>query len=86
LYDNLLQMSDVLTLRLEKALLERVEDSAVKRGVSKSELVRQSIIKYLNQEGTRKAHTMLRLAKSVDGPAVAATNANIRSAIRRRVK
>ncbi len=79
-------MSDVLTLRLEKGLLDRLEDSAGKRGVSKSELVRQSLIEYLEREGTRRAHAMLRLARSVDGPAIAATNANIRSAMRRKRK
>ena len=79
-------MSYVLTLRLEKGLLDRLEDTAGKRGVSKSELVRQSIIEYLEREGTRRAHAMLRLAGSVDGPAAAATNGNIRSAIRRKTK
>lgn len=79
-------MSDVLTLRLDDGLLERLEAVAKRTNISKSEVVRKSILAYLEQQHGPRAETMLKLAGSVDGPALAATNANIRRAIRRKAR
>ncbi len=46
---------NMLALRLNKKLEKEIENTAKAMGISKSELIRKSIVEYLNKEVDKKA-------------------------------
>ena len=51
----------IVTFKIDDRLLERVDRFAEKNGVSRSEVIREAIIRYLNGGGYKKKERMFKV-------------------------
>lgn len=69
---------DILTLKIHDSIKEKLESYSKRKGISKSEIVRNALIDYFNRDDLERQGTFYDLAKDIAGsvkaPADLSTN------------
>ncbi len=58
---------DTLTLKIPDALKEKLKSYSKKLGISKSDIVREALVEYLEKDEMKKQGTFYDLAKDIAG-------------------